>query len=74
VQKNRSVWVACTGIGEGVLQNEGMCFGMKIRIEDGKLKRVWEMVRALESNEVRHSVEDGMRSDGVREAMRIPRD
>jgi hypothetical protein len=38
VQKNRSVWVACTGIGEGVLQNEAMSFGMKIRIEDGKLK------------------------------------
>jgi len=65
------VWVACTGIEQGVLQNSKRNFGMEICIVDGKLKRVWEIVRRLEGKEVRHYVEDGMRRPGVRQAMRI---
>jgi hypothetical protein len=71
VQNNSRVWVACTGVGEGVLQDEERNFGMKICIVDGRLKRVWEIVRRLEREEVRGFVEDGMQSDGVREAMRV---
>lgn len=44
---------------------------MKVMIGDGKIRRVWEVVRGLGGDEVRRFVEYGWRSDGVWEAMRV---
>jgi hypothetical protein len=71
VREKRRVWVVCTGVGEGVLFSEEKRLGMKVRIVDGKLRRVWEIVKTLERDEVRRSVEYGWRSEGVGEAMRV---
>lgn len=71
VRNKRRVWVACTGIGEGVVMSEEKKLGMKIVIVDGKVKRVWGIVKALERDEVRRFVEYGWRSEGVGEAMRV---
>lgn len=71
VREKRRVWVVCTGIGEGVLLSEEKRLGMKVRIVDGKVRRVWEIVRGLERDEVRRLVEYGWRSEGVGEAMRV---
>lgn len=71
VRDKRRVWVACTGIGKGVLVSEEKRLGMKIRIVDGKVRRIWEVVSALGRDEVRRFVEYGWWSEGVREAMRV---
>lgn len=71
VRDKRRVWVAYTGIGEGVLVSEERRLGMKIRIVDGKMRRVWEIVAGLDRDEVRRFVEYGWRSEGVGEAMRL---
>lgn len=50
VRKKRHVWVTCTGVGEGVLMMSGeRRLGMKVWIVDRKIKRVWEIVRELET-------------------------
>ena len=71
VQKKARLWMACTGIGEGVLMSEQKRLGMKVKIVDGKVKRVWEIVRELERDEARRYVEYGWRSEGVGKAMRV---
>lgn len=63
--------MACTGIGEGVLMNEGKRMGMKVRIVDGKMRRGWEIASELERDEVRRYVEYGWQSEGVGRAMRV---
>ena len=71
VRKKRRIWVAYTGVGEGVLMSGERRFGVKVMIVDGKIRRVWEVVRGLGGDEVRRFVEYGWRSDGVWEAMRV---
>jgi hypothetical protein len=71
VRDKRRVWVAITGVGEGVLMSEEKRLGMKIAIVDEKVRRAWEVVMGLGSDEVRRFVEYGWRSEGVWEAMRV---
>lgn len=65
------IWVACTDVGEGVLQHEERKLGMQVKIVDGKLQRVWGIVKGLGKYEVKRFVFEGVLSDGVRRATRI---
>lgn len=44
---------------------------MKVTVVDGKMRRVWEIVKRLEGDEIRRFVEYGWRSEGVGQAMRV---
>ena len=71
VQGRGRGWVTCTDVGEGVLQGGERRLGMKVTVVDGKLRRVWEVVRRLRREEVRRFVETGLQSEGVRDATRV---
>lgn len=70
VQGREPVWVAWVGVGERVLRaEEGL--GLDVRVVDGKWRRVWKGVRALERGAVEGFVRFGVESVGVTALLRI---
>lgn len=71
VQGREPVWVAWVGVGEVELRSEKPGLGLKVKIVDGKLQRIWERIRKLEPGEVREAVLGRNQSPKVKQVLQI---